>query len=152
MYENWIYLESEYDRSRIFDISPNSEVECIKYNVLDFCNYLLVAANFPFDNNRVLIFVNSKLLWSINGKRPLHLNLWLRRKFSEIKFGGRSLSRRSFSALNGLGFKVKLVIVHSDLYNFSSLHLLCRCLNFHKYICGILLCQNICSAAASLSS
>ena len=26
--------------------SPNSEVECIKYNLLDFCNYLLVTANF----------------------------------------------------------------------------------------------------------
>ena len=30
--------------------SPNSKVECIKYNILDFCNYLLVTANFFFEN------------------------------------------------------------------------------------------------------
>ena len=75
------WSQSEYDRSRIFDIrpkpkfsfkkirpsaegisrryevsfsSPNSEVEFINYHLLDFCNYLLVAANFPFENNRVL--------------------------------------------------------------------------------------------------
>ena len=76
---------TEYDRSRIFDIrpkpkfsfkkirpsaegisrsrrykislsSPNSEVECIKYDVLDFCNNLLLTANFPFENNRVLLW------------------------------------------------------------------------------------------------
>ena len=64
--------QAEYDRSRIFDIrpkpkfsfekirpsaegisrsrryeisfsSPNSEVECIKYDILDFCNPLLVT-------------------------------------------------------------------------------------------------------------
>ena len=76
---------AEYDRSRIFDnrqkpkfyfkkIRPsvqgtrqsrrykisfgslNSEVECIKYDILDFCNHLLVTANFPFENNRVLLW------------------------------------------------------------------------------------------------
>ena len=36
--------------------SPNSEVECIKYNLLDFCNYLLVAANFPLENDRILLW------------------------------------------------------------------------------------------------
>ena len=75
---------TEYDRSNIFDIrpkpkfsfkkikptaegisqsrryeisfsSPNGEVECIKYHILDFCNHLLVTANFPFENNRVLL-------------------------------------------------------------------------------------------------
>jgi hypothetical protein len=30
-------------------------VECIKYNLLDFCNCLLVTAYFPFENNRVLL-------------------------------------------------------------------------------------------------
>ena len=74
----------EYDQSRIFDIrpkpkfsfkkmrpsaedisrsrryevsfsSPNSEVKCIKYDILDFCNHLLVTANFAFENNRVLL-------------------------------------------------------------------------------------------------
>ena len=60
----------EYGRSLIFDIShsrsykisfssPNSEMECIKYNYLDFCNYLLATANFPFENKSVL-------LWSIS--------------------------------------------------------------------------------------
>jgi hypothetical protein len=68
--------EPEYDRSRIFDIRPkpkpkvqsfvnfalgtpsshNSEVECIKYNLLDFCNHLSVTANVPFENNRVLLW------------------------------------------------------------------------------------------------
>ena len=33
---------------------PISEVECIKYNLIDFCNYLLVTANFLFENNRVV--------------------------------------------------------------------------------------------------
>ena len=36
--------------------SPNTEVECIKYDILDFCNHLFVAANFPFENNRVLLW------------------------------------------------------------------------------------------------
>ena len=68
-----------YDQSRIFDIRlkpkfsflkirPSAEgikvwsfvnfnfVECIKYNLLDFCNYLLVTANFPLENNRVLLW------------------------------------------------------------------------------------------------
>jgi hypothetical protein len=31
-------------------------VECIKYNLLDFRNYLLATANFPFENNRVLFW------------------------------------------------------------------------------------------------
>ena len=64
-------VRSVYDQSHIFHIrlkpkfssfvnfalrnsfsSPNSEVGCIKYNLLDFCNYLLVTANLPFENNR----------------------------------------------------------------------------------------------------
>ena len=32
-----------------------SEVECIKYDILDFCNHLLVTANFSFENNMVLL-------------------------------------------------------------------------------------------------
>ena len=36
--------------------SHKSEVECIKYNLLDFCNYLLVTANFPFENNSFLLW------------------------------------------------------------------------------------------------
>ena len=32
--------------------SHKSEVECIKYNLLDFCNYLLVTANFLFENTQ----------------------------------------------------------------------------------------------------
>ena len=36
--------------------SPNSEVECIKYNILDFFNHFLVTPNSPFENNRVLLW------------------------------------------------------------------------------------------------
>ena len=112
-------LRAEYDRSRIFDIrpkpkssfkkirpsaegisrsrrneisfcSPNSEVECIKYDILDFCNHLLVTANFSFENTRVLLWCISvvttlqtqneshfKILWSIHGKNTIYLNLRL---------------------------------------------------------------------------
>ena len=56
-------------RSRMYEVlyfclwnsfsSPKSEVECIKYNIIDFCdrNYLFVAAGFLFANNRRLLFV-----------------------------------------------------------------------------------------------
>ena len=40
---------------RNFFSSHKSEVECIKYNLLDFSNYLLVTTNFPFENNRFLV-------------------------------------------------------------------------------------------------
>ena len=61
-------LDPKYDQSRIFDIrpkpkvrfcnrnffsSPNSEVECIKYNLLEFSNYLFVTTDFPSANNKL---------------------------------------------------------------------------------------------------
>ena len=51
-------LAKGISRSRRYKISftsPNSEVECIKYDILDFCNHLLLPANFPFENNRVFL-------------------------------------------------------------------------------------------------
>ena len=32
------------------------KLECINYNLLDFCNYLLVTANVPFEKIRVLLW------------------------------------------------------------------------------------------------
>ena len=43
-------------RQEVSFSSPNSEVECIKYDILDFCNHLLVTANFPLENNMVLLW------------------------------------------------------------------------------------------------
>ena len=86
-------------------ISPNSEVECIKYNLIDFCDCLLVTSNFSFENNRVLhccnYFLNSKrkpfqnFYGQLMEKNKLIQTFGLCRwKFSVIKLGGWSLSRR----------------------------------------------------------
>ena len=98
-------------------------MECINYNFLDFCNYLLVTANFHFENNRVLLSefllkplcklktkAISSLLQSINGKKTIYLILRLRWKFSAIELGGRSLSRRLKKS--GLGRRLRYSVIH----------------------------------------
>ena len=50
-------LAEGISQSRRYEVSfnsPNPEVESIKNNILDFCNHLLVTANFPFEINRFL--------------------------------------------------------------------------------------------------
>ena len=62
-------------------------MECIKYNLLFVTTYLLITANFHFENNRVLLWWVSvvttlktrykshfKILWPINGKKTIYVS------------------------------------------------------------------------------